>query len=127
MGLLGLRVLMADEPISVRGLLAFTVAGIGLGVLLMGFTAGRARRWGRTVPAPGSENMGAFVLLLGLVNVGWGLEPALQANPTPWSWLALLFSVTGGTFLGIALVLGGMVRTGGPEPEVAGRQLPGRL
>jgi hypothetical protein len=108
--LIGLRVLAAEEPISVRGLvasLAFAVAGIGAGTLLARFAARYARRRGRAVPAPGSENMALFFLLMGLVNVGWGMEPALQPGPAGWAWLSLLFSVAGGAFIGFALVLGG--------------------
>jgi hypothetical protein len=106
--LVGLRAMTTEEAISVEGLvasLAFAVAGIGVGVLLASLGAGRARRRGRPVPAPGSENLGPFFVLMGLMNVGWGMEPVLQPTPSAWAWLALLFSVGGGALIGFALVL----------------------
>lgn len=104
----GLRVLVGDEPVSVEGLvaaLACAVAGIGAGVLLAAFAARREAGRGREVPAPGSEGAALLLLLLGLVNLGVGMEPALQSTPSPWAWLSLLFPVAGGTLVGCALVL----------------------
>lgn len=127
--LVGLRVMTAEEPISVNGLvasLAFAVAGLGAGVLLASLGAGHARRRGRTVPSPGSENLGPFFLLLGLVNIGWGLEPALQPTPSAWAWLSLLFSVAGGVLIGFALALGTRT-TEGQSGEVPGQHPPGHL
>lgn len=121
-GLLGVRVAAADEPISVEGLLAalaFTVAGIGCGVLLMSLASGRARRKGLPVPAPGAEDMVAFFLLFGLLNAGFGVEPAFEQNPTAWTWLPLLVSLAGGAFIGVALVLGVGARAGGTDPDAA--------
>ena len=108
--LVGLRFATAEDAISVKALvaaLAFAIAGIGLGVVAASFAAERAMRRGRPVPAPGSENLGTFFALMGLVNVAWGLEPALQPTPTGWAWLPLVFSVAGGTFIGFAAIFGG--------------------
>jgi hypothetical protein len=110
-GLVGLSVLGAKEPLSVRGIvacLAFTLAGIGAGVLLAGFAVWYARRRGRAVPEPGSEHVGLFFLLMGLATVGSGMEYALPLAPTGWAlFSALFFSALGGALVGFALVLGG--------------------
>ena len=108
--LVGLRFATADDAISVKALvaaLAFAIAGIGLGVVAASFSAEHAMRRGRPVPAPGSENLGTFFALMGLVNIAWGLEPALQPTPSAWAWLPLVFSVAGGTFIGFAVIFGG--------------------
>lgn len=107
-GLVGLRVMTTDDPVSVSGLvavMAFTVAGIGLGACCMSVMTARARRRGRTVPAPGSENLAAFFVMFGLVNVGQGLQPLFESSDVA-AWGGLLICVAGGLFLGIALVLG---------------------
>jgi hypothetical protein len=108
-GIVGLRFVTADA-ISVKGFvaaLAFAIAGIGLGVVVMSFAAGRARRRGRMAPAPGAENLATSFLLLGLVHVGIGLEPAFQPTPSTWTWLALLSSAGGGMMIGFVLHFGG--------------------
>jgi hypothetical protein len=87
--------------------LAFAVAGIGLGVGVMSFAAGRAWRRGRIVPAPGAQDLTTMFMLLGLMNIGLGMEPALQRSPGGWTWLALLSSVAGGTLMGFVLHLRG--------------------
>lgn len=126
---LGFGLLFAEEPISVRGLVAsvaFAMAGIGAGVLVGILAAGSARRRGRVVPAPGSENMGLFQLLMGLALVGWGMESALHATPTGWALFSLLsFSVIGGFSIGRALVLRGRAKADAVSGEVAGQYAPG--
>jgi len=109
--LVGLSVLGAEEPVSVRGIvacLAFTLAGMGAGVLLAGFLVWYARRRGRAVPEVGSEHIGLFSLLMGLAAVGSGMEYALPMAPSGWAQFSLLFfSALGGALIGFALVLGG--------------------
>jgi hypothetical protein len=125
----GLSVLFADEPISVRGLvayLAFAMAGIGAGVLFAGFEAGYLRRRERAVPAPGSGDMGLFSLLVGLMLLGLGMESALRAIPAGWAWFSFVFcSVMGGLGIGAALVRGGRGKTDGFSGEVLGQYGPG--
>lgn len=125
----GLSVLFAEESISVRGLvayLAFAIAGIGAGVLLAGFEAGYLRRRGRAVPRPGSEDMGLFSLLVGLMLVGLGMESALQATHTGWAWFSFMFcSGMGGLAIGAALVRGGRGKTAGVSGEGLGQYGPG--
>jgi hypothetical protein len=109
-GLVGLGVLGAEEPVSVRGIvacLAFTLVGMGAGVLAAGFAVWYARRRGR-IPEPGSEHVWLFSLLLGLATVGSGMEYALPMAPTGWALFSVLFfSTGGGALIGFALVLGG--------------------
>jgi hypothetical protein len=125
-GIVGLRVMTTDDPVSVSGLvavLAFTVAGIGLGACCLSVVTARARRRGRTVPAPGSENLAAFFAMFGLVSVGQGLQPVFESSEVA-VWGGLLICVGGGLFLGLALVLGtGRARSTDPQAD-APRQHP---
>ena len=128
--LMGLRFATADDAISVKALvaaLAFAIAGIGLGVVAASFSAEHAMRRGRPVPAPGSENLGTFFALMGLVNVAWGLKPALQPTPTGWAWLPLVFSVAGGTFIGFAVIFGGRTASRGVAVVPPSQQPPSSL
>jgi hypothetical protein len=128
--LVGLRFATADDAISVRALvaaLACAIAGIGLGVVAASFAAEHAVRRGRPVPAPGSENLGTFFALMGLVNVAWGLEPALQPTPSAWAWLPLVFSVAGGTFIGFAAIFGGRAPSQGFGVVRSSQQPPSLL
>lgn len=125
----GVSMLFTEEPISVRGVvayLAFVMAGIGAGVLLASFEAGYLRRHGRAVPAPGSDHAGLFTLLLGLMLLGLGMESALQVSPSGWTLFELLFcSVMGGLAIGAALIRGGRGKTEGISGEVLGQYGPG--
>jgi hypothetical protein len=128
----GVSVLLAEGPVSVRGIvacLAFTVAGIGAGVLMAGFTVWYARRRGRAVPEPepGSEHTGLFFLLLGLASLGSGLDYALQPAPTGWALFSIwFFSTGGGALMGFSLVLSGRGKfdrvPGGPPTQGACNQ-----
>ena len=104
--------------------LAVAIAGVGLGVVAATFSAEHAMQRGRPVSAPGSENLGTFFALMGLVNVAWGLEPALQPTPTGWAWLPLVFSVAGGTFIGFAVIFGGRAPSRGFGVVRPSRQPP---
>jgi hypothetical protein len=100
-GLVGLRAMTTDDPVSVSGLgavVAFTVAGIGLGACCMSVMTARARRRGRPVPAPESENLAAFFVMFGLVNIGQGLQPLFESSDVA-AWGGLLICVAGGWFL----------------------------
>jgi hypothetical protein len=128
--LVGLRFATANDAISVKALvaaLAFAIAGVGLGVVGASFAAEHAMRRGRPVPAPGSENLGTFFALMGLVNVAWGLEPALQPTPSAWAWLPLVFSVAGGTFIGFAAIFGGRAPSQGFGVVRSSQQPPSLL
>lgn len=125
----GVSVLFTEEPVSVRGLvayLAFAMAGIGAGVPLAGFEARYLRRHGRAVPATGSEDMGLFSLLVGLMLLGLGMDSALQVSPTGWTLLKLLFcSVMGGLAIGAALIRGDRGKTDGVSGEALDPYGPG--
>lgn len=119
----GVSVLLAEGPVSVKGVvacLAFTVAGIGAGVLMAGFTVWYARRRGRAVPEPGLEQMGLLFLLSGLFTVGSGMDYALQPAPTGWALFSIWFFATGGgAVIGNSIVLssrGRFVRVPGGPP-----------
>ncbi len=109
----GVSVLLADGPVSVRGIvacLAFTVAGIGAGVLMAGFQVWYARRRGRAVPEPDRARStwvcSSCSWVSQLSGRAWSMR--LPTAPTGWALFSLLFfSTGGGALIGFSLVLSG--------------------
>lgn len=92
---------------ALLGWVSFVAAGIGLGAALAILSLRRAVRLGRT---PGIERPGVsqpmFFLMLGLVQVSFGVDSVSGGPMSVGEWGYLIFtSVAGGTFAGIALVL----------------------
>ena len=106
----GSLALDSEHDVSSRVLLgwvSFVAAGIGLGAALAMLSLRRAVRLGRT---PGIErpqvSQPMFFLMLGLVQVSFGVDSVSGGPMSVGEWAYLIFtSVAGGAFAGIALVL----------------------
>lgn len=108
-GVIGVSTLMSDDPVSLRTLVALAscaIAGIGVGVMFGGLGAALAHRRGRSAPSPGAEHSPVAFVLLGLAEIGLGVQQAPHSDSGALIWLSVLLAVGGGFSIGVAACVG---------------------
>ncbi len=105
----GARAVFADD-LAVQALfawVAFTLAGLALGVVLSVLAAPRrARLRQRGHGGLAVTDLATPLLLLGLLSIGGAADPIFDVSSDAWSWASLIAgSVIGGLLLGSVVVL----------------------